>query len=482
MPSRLTLQKLAESLIQESSKPFNIDDFESKIQEKWHREIPVSTLKQLKKNLFKHHHLIGTDSDDFLPVAMILKKIKKLSLSLCLDKFEITKEIFFPGHRLIPFISNDKKESDLTFLNPEGNEIPKQKQPFPIEDIVHYYQYSSPSHFPDQIKLNNWVLEKSSLVVTAWDLSQIIKQNQLKEGDFLLINLVDYKKGIFSIQPCHKNNLNLARLKMRSLFISMEAALTKLCKIDAFRSIGLEKQLLYTLHHMDESLLKVPTFSLTDFLESLTELEIVACEEGGGRLIPSLKNYSGQFVSEEKPRISKGETGSLEKIFDDLGLAFSKDEFLAILYTAIGSKIYNLESVLNILFGGEGKLFFNQKQHVVFYKHLRKQLKRIYADLKKPESKVITTLRNQTVGIKLSLIGVLRFLEKNEVGLNDLPPDLLEKIHDLDHFCRETLTRLADRSEIPELKFIHDARLSIKIILPHAASLEEEVYSQLGFY
>ncbi|MGY8766518.1 MAG: hypothetical protein ACKVI5_06630, partial [Nitrospinaceae bacterium] len=60
--------------------------------------------------------------------------------------------------------------------------------------------------------------------------------------------------------------------------------------------------------------------------------------------------------------------------------------------------------------------------------------------------------------------------------------DLLEKIHDLDHFCRETLTHLADRSVIADLKFIHDARLAIKIILPHAASLEEEVYSQLGFY
>ena len=91
-------------------------------------------------------------------------------------------------------------------------------------------------------------------------------------------------------------------------------------------------------------------------------------------------------------------------------------------------------------------------------------------------------LRNQTVGIKLSLMGILRFLEEKEVGLKDLPPDLLEKIHDLDHFCRETLTRLADRSVIPNLKFIHDAKLAIKIILPHAASLEDEIYGQLGFY
>lgn len=482
MSPKLTLYKLAEDLIQESGAPFTADDFESKIQEKWQREIPPSTLKQLKKKLSKHHHLIGTDSNDFLPVPVVLKKIENLSLSLRLSKFEIAKEVFFPGHRLIPFISNDKTESNLTFLNPEGIEIQKQKQPFPIEDIIRYYQYSSPIHFPDQIKVNNLVLEKSSLVVTVWDLSKIIRQNQLKEGDFLLINFVDYKKGIFRIQPCHKNNLNLARLKVRSLFTSMEATLSKLCEIDAFCSVGLEKQLLYTFYHTDESLLEVPAFSLTNFLESLTELEIVACEEGGGRLVPGGKNCPSQLVYEEKSRTSKGETGSLEKIFGDLGLAFNNDEFRSILYTVMGSEVYKLESVFNILFGGEGKLFHSQSQHEVFYKHIRKQLKKICEDLKQPESKVITTLRNQTVGIKLSLIGILRFLEKNDAGLKDLPPDLLEKIRDLDHFCRETLTRLADRSKIPELKFIHDARLAIKIILPHASALEEEIYSQLSFF
>ena len=76
----------------------------------------------------------------------------------------------------------------------------------------------------------------------------------------------------------------------------------------------------------------------------------------------------------------------------------------------------------------------------------------------------------------------LNLVHKLHMPLAYLPPDLLEKIHDLDHFCQETLTRLADRSEIPELKFIYEARLAIKIILPHAATLREEIYSQLGFY
>ena len=482
MPAKLTLNKLAENLILKSSTSFSSDDFEKRILETWHQEIPISTLNRLKKKLSTHNYLIETIGNDFLPIPVALQKLKNLPLSIRLNSFEINKKVFFPGHRLIPFISNKKQESDLTFLYLEGKEISKQKLPFLIEDIIPYYQYSSPVHFPDEIKLNNWALAKSSLLVTAWDITHIIHQNKLKEGDFLCIKLLDYEKGVFQMQPCHKSTMHLSRLKMRSLFISMEATLRKLCEIDSFCAVGLEKQILCTLYHMDKNLLNVPAFSLVDFIESLTELEVVGCEEGGGRLVPGSRNHLNKPIYEEKPRIPKGETGSLDKIFLDLKVAFTKDEFVSILYTVMGSKGYKLEAVFNILFGGEGKVFSNQNQHESLYRHLRILLKKIYSDLKQPESKVTSALRDQTVSIKLSLIEILRFLEKNEVGLKDLPQDLLDKIHDLDHFCRETLSRLADRSVIPNLKFIHDARLAIKIILPHVASLEEEIYSQLGFY
>ena len=71
MPSKLTLHKLAENLIQESSTPFTADDFESKIQEKWQHKIPTSTLKRLKKKLSKHHNLIRTNSHVRSDVAVV---------------------------------------------------------------------------------------------------------------------------------------------------------------------------------------------------------------------------------------------------------------------------------------------------------------------------------------------------------------------------------------------------------------------------
>ena len=108
MPAKLTLNKLAENLILKSSTSFSSDDFEKRILETWHQEIPISTLNRLKKKLSTHNYLIETIGNDFLPIPVALQKLKNLPLSIRLNSFEINKKVFFPGHRLIPFISNKK--------------------------------------------------------------------------------------------------------------------------------------------------------------------------------------------------------------------------------------------------------------------------------------------------------------------------------------------------------------------------------------
>ena len=52
--------------------------------------------------------------------------------------------------------------------------------------------------------------------------------------------------------------MSIGRLKIRALFVEMEATLSKFCEADSFCTIGLEKQLLYTLYNIDKKLLNVP--------------------------------------------------------------------------------------------------------------------------------------------------------------------------------------------------------------------------------
>jgi len=482
MSQKRTLQNLIDDLILESQGPFTTAEFVQRVEKRWPRKISKSTLGRLKRRLSYHDGLIGMEDDDFLPCKTVLDKIAPLSLSLELGKLEWERRVLIPGHRMIPYLSPERLERDLIFLDPEGREIPKLKKSFYIDEVIHCYHYSGERHFPDEIKVNEWMPVKSSLALTVWDLEPVIAAAGLKWGDGLRLDLLDYEGGVFQVQRYSRARLKADQLKSRMLHVALEGVLARLYCDEGFHAGGLQKQILHGLFLLEPELLRAAPFSLTNFLESLKELAVVSCETGEVHLAPAWTTESAPQTRKECPRIPRGETGSLKEIFKDLGLAFQAEEFKSILYAVMMSDRFRLEVVFQLLFGGEGKLFLNKKQHTAFYDHLRKLLFQITEDLKTPEPGLIAELREKCVMVKLGLIGILRFLEGKEVGLGDLPAETLVQIMELDQFCVENLTRLSRRGEPPDLKFIGDLKLSLKFVLPHLNQLEDEVYHQLGFF
>ncbi|MGY8714257.1 MAG: hypothetical protein ACKVJ1_10255, partial [Verrucomicrobiia bacterium] len=364
--------------------------------------------------------MIEIKEDDFIPFRAVVEKVSHISLSLQLGTWELKQGILIPGHRLMPFNLTDRKEQDLVFIDPGGNVIQKIKKTFFIQDVASFYQYCG--NFPDEIKINEKVPGKSCMTVTAWDMINYYKKFGIKPGDSLLIDLVDYEKGVFQVRPYTSKQVRSDRLRRRGLYLALATQMDPLLQDENFCSAGLEKQLLRVLFSMDQRFLKdVDIFSVTDFIESLQEWTVVSCEGGGVQILPAWKSVSGPFVRASSRRVIKGELGTLNEIFQDIELSFDAQEFKSILYTVMASDKYKLETVFFILFGGQGELFKDKKQQEVFYGTLREMLFKICEDLKTKESLLISRLRDQCVDIKMSLIGVLRFLEDQEVGLEDLP-------------------------------------------------------------
>jgi hypothetical protein len=481
MTNRISLNRLAETLIQESKAQFNTEDFAKHLESRWQKEVSGSAMKRLEKVLHNHSALIGIPERDFIPFRAVVDKIRHVSLSIQLGAWELKQGVLIPGHRLIPFMPVDLQESELTFLDADGKEIPKLKKSYYIQDIVPFYQYSA--HFPEEINFNEWIPGKSCMTVTAWDMRSLYKNFSSRPGDALLIDLVDYEKGIYQVRPYSSRQYRLDRLRMRALYIALATQMDPLCQDEKFCSAGLEKQLLRILFSMNSEVFQgVEVFSVTDFLESLKEWTVVGCEAGGVQMVPAWQSESGPFIRANANLSVKGELGSLNKIFQDLQLAFDAIEFKSMLYTVMASDKYKLEAVFFLLFGGQGDLFKDKKQHEVFYGHLRELLFKICEDLKTRESHLIANLREQCVDTKFSLVGALRFLEDQEVGLEDLPADLLNQIIELDHFCTDALHRFAERDQPPDLKFIREIRVALKVVLPQLAVVEEEVYSRLAIY
>lgn len=483
MSNRTTLNRLAEKLITESRTPFSIEEFAKNLEGRWKKQISESTMKRLEKVLLNHSSLIGIHDRDFIPFWAVVDKIRHVSLSVQLGGWELKQGVLIPGHRLIPFMSVNLKESELTFIDTGGNEIPKLKRSYYIQDIVPFYQYCGGAQFPEEIKINEWVPGKSCMTVTVWDMQALYKSFSSRSGDALLMDLVDYEKGIYRIRPYSARQLRLDRLRMRALHIALAAQMDPLCQDEKFCSAGLEKQMLQLFFSMDAKMYgDIDVFSVTDFIESLKEWTVVGCETGGVQMVPVWQTDPGPFVRADVKRVLKGELGSLNKIFQDLKLSFGAMEFKAMLYTVMASDKYKLEAVFFLLFGGQGDLFKDKQQHKEFYGYLRELLFKICKDLKTKESHLIANLREQCVDIKFSLVGVLRFLEEHEIGLEDLPADLLNQIIELDHFCAESLHQFAERDRPPDLKFVREVRVALKVVLPQLAMVEEEIYSRMAVY
>ena len=481
MTKNSTLNKLAEEIIRDSKRPFTINDFAKNLETRWKKQISDSSLKKVRQILLNHHSLIGIKENDFVPCRAVIKKIHHISLLIPIGTWELKQGIFIPGHRLMPFLLADRKEEDLTFIDTEGNEIQKLKQTFFIQDVAPFYQYCG--HFPEEIKINEKVPGKSCMAVTSWDMGNYYKKIGTKTGDALLVDLVDYEKGVFEVRPYSASEMRSDRLRKRSFYHALITQMGPLSQDEKFCSEGLEKQLLRVLFSLEPNTLKnIDVFSVTDFLESLKEWTLVGREKGGVQLIPVWKSDPGPFVKSSSRRIIKGEMGDLNEIFQDLELSFDAQQFKSILYTVMSSEKYKLETVFFLLFGGQGELFKDKKQHEVFYGNLRELLFKICEDLKTKESILISGLREQCVDIKLSLVGIMRFLEDQEVGLEDLPAEILNQIIEIDQFCNDSLRTFSMRDELTQLIFIRDLRVALKVVIPQLALLEEEIYSQIAIY
>ncbi|MBC8284109.1 MAG: hypothetical protein H8E32_09865 [Nitrospinae bacterium] len=481
MTKKITLNKLTEEIIRESKGPFTVNEFAKNLESRWQKQISDSSLKKVKRILLNHHYLIGVKEDDFVPCRTVIEKIKHVSLFFQLGTWELKQGILIPGHRLMPFLLADQKENDLTFLDPDGNEIQKVRQTFFIQDVASFYQYCG--NFPEEIKINEKVPGKSCMTVTALDMESCYKNFKSKSGDGLLIDLVDYDRGVYQLRPYSSKQLRSDRLRRRSLNLALATQMYPLSQDKKFCAEGLEKQLLRVLFALDQNILKdIDVFSVTDFLESLQEWTVVGCETGGVQMVPVWKSESGPFVRSNLRRTIKGELGTLNEIFQDLELSFDAQEFKSILYTVMSSDKYKLETVFFLLFGGQGELFKDKKQHEVFYGNLRELLFKICEDLKTKESALISGLREQCVDMKMSLIGIMRFLEDQDVGLEDLPAEILNQIIELDQFCNGALSRFSIRDEPPDLVFIRDLRVALKVTVPQLAMLEEDIYSHIAIY
>ena len=323
---------------------------------------------------------------------------------------------------------------------------------------------------------------KSTLNLTGWDLQGLLTSGRLTPGDALQLRMQDYENGVFVLHPLPAGQLRKERIRMRAVYVAMENVLQDAWQQEGHKPARLDKQLLQALHILAEKGMVIPGFSLPGLVECLHHLNIVRDDHHALHLAPAHPAGPEPYVWEVVDHVSTGRTGSLLEIFEDIGLAFSDLEFKSILYSVMATDEFDIEAVFDLLFGAKRDCFHGKKQHSAFYRHLRKLLNGICEDLKCSEPKLVTDIRNQTVVIKMRMIQILRYLESQDVRLEDIPGELLEYLADIDGFCADTLTQFSNRLEPPDVKTIRDIRTALQMLAPNVDLIEDEIYNNLRIY
>lgn len=118
------------------------------------------------------------------------------------DDWEIATGVLFPGHRFVPFVSEDIFPSTVT-LKRDGKAVEMKKLISPLGTCFHYHILLGSEQIFDFIIADdpaNEVLKKSagrtdSVTLSVFDMAEFYRKTEFLFGDALLCTVVDYENG-----------------------------------------------------------------------------------------------------------------------------------------------------------------------------------------------------------------------------------------------------------------------------------------------
>ncbi len=119
------------------------------------------------------------------------------------DEWEISQGVLFPGHRFVPFITENIFPSTVKLLDTENRETAVKKFISPLGTVFHYHILLGSEQIFDFMLADdpaNELLKQGagrtdSITLTVFDLAEFYHKNDFKFGDALLCTVKDYNNG-----------------------------------------------------------------------------------------------------------------------------------------------------------------------------------------------------------------------------------------------------------------------------------------------
>ncbi|MDR1316835.1 MAG: plasmid pRiA4b ORF-3 family protein [Spirochaetales bacterium] len=400
---------------------------------------------------------------------------------------EVKNRFLIPGHRFIPFCSSTTQPWKCILLTSssgegEGNPLAKKTIQKKLSSLDIYYVLFGQENFSysliqdqpsnEQIFRNDSPgLEHMNVTITAFDFTALFKEWNFSFGDGLLLQVKDWTRGIFSMEY----------LPLRRRHELMKTSADWIAKLEkgflkSFDDLGLafslEEQVAYAYYYAGASVLKEPPLHLGGFIDSSPRVNFVAFGMETRlwretRIEVSDLGYPGQAAP-------TGATGSLDAIFEDLGVALTETEVQAYMRDELFQRRENPDAVLERIFADRFIPFFSEEQmndFVRYFKKLWNRVKRNYnyfADqlAGKARSSILLILDNHYTWMKN--------LEIREMRDSDLPAQEISSLSQVTEFLLENLDLLNRKSAGRE----EEIRKSIDL-LPQVEEFLDDLHQEI---
>ncbi len=368
--------------------------------------------------------VFSRDFDSFTPRHIFFKRAEFM---ISPTAEETRAAVLVPGHRFIPFLSPLVRPWECVLQPADKTKVPQRWMEWKVRNLLTYhslYGQETLSHLLTEDRKENAeridrdAFLDSTVEVTVYDFSALFREWKFSFGDGLLLRVRDWVQGVYTVEPVKKKIRAELMKESGDWLRRLEKGFSKTFD-DLGLSFPLEEQVAYGYFYAGKQALKSPPLHLGGFIDSCRTVHIVDYGVETRLWHESRLDPSALRIPDSVEPM--GATGSLDAIFQDMGISLSKVEVEAFMRDELFHRREEMDGVIRRIFAGRPAEFHSPEQLGDFDTYLQKLWERVKRSYNFFADQAAGEARSRILAILERQLEWLRSMDRRRVPLEILP-------------------------------------------------------------
>ena len=384
------------------------------------------------------------------------------------DEWEIKEGVLFPGHRFLPYLSDNifPSETELTL---DGDIVKTRKVTLPLGQIFHYHLLLGSEQIfdfliaedPANAHLARHASSNEPVSLAVFDLADFYRKHNMSVGDAICCTVEDYDKGLISAEylSAGQRSFNARKAGVAALDEAIKAVW------EEFKDYpDIPEQLAWAEYYCNDQA-KVKGASIDEFIASSTMVELRADGDHAILAIREENHESSDVVLPEGLSISNAALDDPIKLLSGNGVPLTEAELDAFMLDAINRRESDIDGVYSRIFAHGELDIADDAQQAVLLNYLEERFENLMENYNRADDEPKAELRAdllEAVQGRLEYLAALGALDRD---VNDRESATLKKLAEISTKLNEALKLLnnpaftPDEIELEHLSTLVDAGL-----------------------